>query len=179
MKKIIALMLVLAAMLSLAACKVNPSDSETESYSPDAFRSQLDAAQAEQSEKAAQSVAAASEVQKEIDEYIAEVGKTEPKKKLVIEVVDWANGRKYYEFEFDKKGNFKSRIIYFFFDTLENYNATVEIEGDKEGRRVIDKDKDMKMVVVKDSDYDGSSFDEMYAAYSREDVKDLGYRIVE
>ena len=35
------------------------------------------------------------------------------------------------------------------------------------------------MVVVKDNDYDGTTFDKMYAVYSREEVMSLGYSIVE
>ena len=89
-------------------------------------------------EKAAEEV----EIQQEIDEYIAEVGKTKKKTQLVVEC-ESSIGRKYMKFEFDKKGEYKTQIIYYFYDSLENYVANLEIQKNEDNVKVIDKDKDM------------------------------------
>lgn len=180
MKKIIAVLLVFAAVLSLAACKVesNNKAKKTEPYDPNEYQSNLAAAEAEQSRLVAEKAEAESEIQENIDEYIKEVGKTKKKTQLVIKL-NSSLGKEYHKFEFNKKGEYKTQIKYIFYDTLENYNATLEIEKNKKDSKVIDKDMDMKMVVIKNDRFNGKPFDEMYEIYSREDVKALGYTIIE
>lgn len=182
MKKIIALLLVAASLLSLAACKVNGGEPETTVNPLDAaneFASRQAEVEAEYSRKAAEKAAEEAEVQQEIDEYIAKVGKTKKKTQLVIETVNWSLGKKYQKFEFNKKGEFKSETKYVFYDSLENYFSNLEIEKNRKVARVVDKDKDMKMIVVNNPAYDGLPFDEMYKFYTSEDAKKLGYKVVE
>ena len=179
MKKIIALLLIAATLLSFAACKGDGGEVNTDPIeNANDFAANQAKLEAEYSKKAAEKAAEESEVQQEIDEYIKEVGKTKKKTQLVIEL-DWPLGRKYYKFEFNKKGEFKTQIKYIFYDKIENYNASLEIEKNKENTKILDKDKDMKMLVIRSDGFKGKSFDEMYATYSREDVKELGYTIVE
>ena len=180
MKKITAVLLILATVLSLSACKINSAgNDETTVYSPYDFQSQLAAENAAASEKEAELLKEEAENEEKINNYVKdEIEKTKKKTRLVIEVKT-SNGRKYQVFEYDKKGNFKVRKIYFFLDTMENFYSVADAEDGKPGQKVIDKDKDTKMVVVKDNDYGGTTFDEMYAAYLREEVMRLGYSIVE
>lgn len=181
MKKIIALLLIAASILSLAACKVNGGNATTTADPKDAaneFASNQAAIEAEYSRKAAEKAAEESEIQQEIDEYIEEVGKTKKKTQLVIKSA-WSLGKKYYKFEFNKKGEYKTQIQYVFYDSLDNYNANLEIEKNKKDVKILDKDKDLKMIVIRNDRFNGKSFDEMYELYSTEDVKNLGYTIIE
>lgn len=177
-KKITALLLIFAALFSFAACKVDTSPEQTETFSPNEFQSQLNAQQAERQSQIEASIQAQEEINEEIDEYIAKVGKTKKNKELVIKV-DWALGRKYQKFVFDRKGNTDYRLDYFFFDSEDNYEATIQEAKDNENKKVVEKDKDMKMVVVKNSKIAESTFDRLYEAYGKQEVIDLGYSIVE
>lgn len=179
MKKIIALLLIAATLFSFTACKGNGGAADTDPMdAANNFAAEQARLEAEYSKKAAEKAAEESEVQAEIDEYVKEVGKTKKKTQLVIEL-DWPLGRKYYKFEYNKKGEFKTQIQYMFYNRMENYNASLEVEKNREDAKVIDKDKDLKMLVVRNDGFNGKSFDEMYATYSREDVKELGYKIIE
>lgn len=178
MKKITALLLIFAALFSFAACKVDTSPDQTEPFAQDEFQSQLNAQQAERQSQIEASIQAQEEINEEIDEYIAKVGKTKKNKELVIKV-DWVLGRKYQKFVFDKKGNTDYRLDYFFFDSEDNYEATIQEAKDNENKKVVEKDKDMKMVVVKETKIVESTFEELYDAYTRQEFIDLGYTVVE
>lgn len=178
MKKIIALMLVLATVLSLSACKVNKNNGETEPYDADEYQQEIQKLEEEQSKRAAKEAEEASEVEAEIDEYIEKVGKTKPKTQIVVKV-EYALGRKYLKFEFNKKGEFKSHVIYYFFDSYENYKAMYNSEKNRSDATVIDHDKDMQMVAVRLDEYTENPYDTIYEGYSDPDVIDLGYTIVE
>lgn len=182
MKKIIALLLVAASLLSLAACKVNGGEPETTVNPMDAaneFASRQAEVEAEYSRKAAEKAAEEAEVQQEIDAYITEIGKTKKNVQLVLEIVDWSLGRKYYKFEYDKKGEFKTQKEYYFYDNVDNYKLDLKNIKKASGIKVVDKNEDMKMLVIRDKNFKGKSFDEMYEIYSREEIKNLGYKIVE
>lgn len=178
MKKIIALILAVTAILSLSACKPNKVGGETEPYDANEFQENMSKLEEAQSKKAAEKVEKASEVEEEIDEYIKKVGKSKPKTQIVVKL-NYALGRKYLKFEFNKKGEFKSHIIYYFFDSYENYNAMYNSEKNRSDATVVDHDKDMKMVAVRLDEYMEQPYDKIYEAYSSEQVMDLGYSIVE
>lgn len=177
-KKIISLLLILAALVSLAACKVEPTTQETEPFSPDDFQSQLNAQQSEYQSQIEASIQEQSEIQEEIDKYIAKVGKTKKNKELVLEIGS-PLGRKYQKYFFDRKGNTDYRYDYFFFDSEENYEATVQEAKDGKHSKVVEKDKDMKMVVVKETKIVDSTFEELYDAYTSQAFIDLGYTVIE
>ena len=178
MKKIIALILAFTAILSLSACKPNKDGGETEPYDANEFQENMSKLEEEQSKKAAEKAEEAQKVEEEIDEYIKKVGKTNPKTQIVVKS-NYALGRKYLKFEFDKKGEFKSHVIYYFFDSLENYNAMYSSEKNRSDATVVDHDKSMKMVAVRLDEYMEQPYDKIYEAYSSEQVMDLGYSIVE
>ncbi|MBQ3044517.1 MAG: hypothetical protein IJO03_02485 [Clostridia bacterium] len=179
MKKIIAMLLVFVSLFSLAACKGNGGDVETDPVkAADDFAQNQAAVEAEQSKQAAEKAAEQSEIQVEIDEYIEKVGKTKKKTQLVVELKrTW--GREFHKYEFNKKGEFKTQIKYMFYDTSENYFAELEAWKNRDKAKVIDKDKDMKMLVVRNGSYNGSSFDDMYKFYTMEEVAKQGYMIIE
>lgn len=178
MKKIIAILLALATILSLSACKVNKNNGESEPYDANDYQANLNKIEEEQSKKAAKEAEKASEVNAEIDEYIEKVGKTNPKTQIVVKS-NYALGKKYLKFEFNKKGEFKNHFVYYFFDTYENYRAVYESEKNRDSVTVVDHDKDTQMVVVRLDEYPESTYDEVYKIYSSEATIGLGFTLVE
>lgn len=179
MKKILAILLATASVLSLAACK-GKNEGVTEPADPDVFMSQQLAQEAEQSKKYEEKKQAESKVQAEIDEYIEKVGKTKKNEQLVIKCkVPEHVGREYWKFEFKANGEFKSKTVYYFLPTLEQYNAKVEIGKDDKNNKIVDKDKEMKMVAIKSESATGKSFDKMYKNYTDQKMKDMGYIVIE
>ncbi len=176
MKKIIALLLVAVSIFSLAACKKEPNTDPVENANE--FASNQAALEAEYSKQAAEKAEKESEIQQEIDEYVEKVGKTKKKTQLVVEV-ERPSGREFHKYEFSRKGEYKTQIKYMFLPDLENYFAVLEAEQNKKEVKVIDKDKDMRMVAVRNDRFNGVSFDEMYELYKSEDVKNLGYTVIE
>lgn len=179
MKKILAILLVIASVLSFAACKGKDSG-VTEPADPEAFLSNVEAQNKEASKAAAESIAAESERQEEIDDYIKKIGKTKKNDQLVIQCkVPEHIGREYWKYEFDANGKFKSKIVYYFLPTLEQYNAKIDIGKNDKNYKIVDKDKEMKMVAMESKNATGKSFDKMYKNYIAEGMKDMGYIVVE
>ena len=90
-----------------------------------------------------------------------------------------ATGREFQKYVFDKKGNTEYRLDYFFLDTVDNYEATIQEAKDHQSKKVVEKDKDMKLVVVKRTNIVEGTFDELYESFSSEAFKDLGYTVIE
>lgn len=167
MKKLIAVIAVFAAVLSLCACK-------TKELSPDEKQSKY---AAEESERVAASIQAENDYIDGVNEYSDnEIGKTVKGKKLVIKS-ESSLGYKYNVFEFNKKGNMTARFCYEFYDSIENYKVQSKIE-DRE-RKLVDTDDEARMVVYKYKEVWEQNFDELYEAYSKPEVISLGYSIVE
>lgn len=179
MKKIISLLLILAAVVSLAACKVEPAEpQETDPVNYDEFQEQLNVYESERQSQIEASVQAQEELEKEIDKYVAKVGKTKKNKELVMEKKT-PLGREFQKYIFDKKGNTDYRLDYLFFDSYENYEATVQEAKDNDIKKVVEKDKDMKLVVVKRTEIVESTFDALYESFSSDAFKELGYTVIE
>lgn len=168
MKKFIALLATFAILLSLSACK--PKE-----LSPEEKQSKY---AAEESERVAASLQAENDYIDGVHEYSDnEIGKTVKGKKLVIRA-ESSMGYKYLVFEFNKKGKMTERLSYEFYDTLENYEVQAEIKEDRK-RKLVDTDDKARMVVYKYEEVWEQTFDELYAAYSKPEVNDLGYSVVE
>lgn len=179
MKKIISILLILAALVSFAACKVQPAEpKETDPVNYDEFQSQMNAYESERQSQIEASIQAQAEVEKEIDKYISKVGKTKKNKELVMEISNYL-GREYQKYIFDKKGNTDYRLDYLFFDSYENYEATLQEAKDNKNKKVVEKDEDMKLVVVKRTNIVEATFEELYTSFSSEDFKNLGYTVIE
>ena len=179
MKKIISILLILATLVSFAACKVKPSEpKETDPVNYDDFQNQVNAYESEYQSQIEASLQAQEELEKEIDKYIAKVGKTKKNKELVMEL-ERPVGREFQKYVFDKKGNTDYRLDYLFFDSKDNYEATLQEAKDNDHKKVVEKDKDMKLVVVKRTNIVEGTFDKLYESFSSDAFKDLGYTVIE
>lgn len=168
MKKFIALIVVLVTIISLSACK-------TKELSPEEKQSKYAAAE---SERVAASLQAENDYIDGVHEYSDnEIGKTVKGKKLVIRA-ESSLGYRYDVFEFNKKGKMTERLTYEFYDAIHNYEVQAEIKEDRK-RKLIDTDDKARMVVYKYNEVWEQTFDEIYAAYSKPEINDLGYSIVE
>ena len=178
-KKIVSLLLAVAAVASLSACKVKTeTPQETDPVNYDEFQAQVDAYESEVQAQVEASIQAQEEINEEIDKYIAKVGKTKKNKELVMER-GTPTGREFQKYVFDKKGNTDYRLDYFFFDTKDNYEATIQEAKDNKNKKVVEKDADMKLVVVKRTNIVEGTFDELYESFSSDAFKDLGYTVIE
>lgn len=179
MKKIISLLLILAAVVSLAACKVKPAEpQETDPVNYEEFQEQLNVYESERQSQIEASIQAQEELDKEIDKYIAKVGKTKKNKELVMEL-ECSVGREFQKYVFDKKGNTDYRLDYLFFDSKDNYEATLQEAKDNDNKKVVEKDKDMKLVVVKRTNIVEGTFAELYESFGSDAFKELGYTVIE
>lgn len=168
MKKLIALIAVFAAVLSFSACKRND-------LTPEEKQAKY---AAEESERVAASMQAENDYIDGVHDYSDnEIGKTKKGEKLVIKA-ESSMGYKYLVFEFNKKGKMTERLSYEFYDSIDNYEVQAEIKEDRK-RKLVDTDDKARMVVYKYEDVWEQTFDELYEAYSKQDVNDLGYSIVE
>ncbi|MEE1138751.1 MAG: hypothetical protein U0M02_09775 [Acutalibacteraceae bacterium] len=179
MKKILSVILAAAALFTLAACKVKPSENkETEPYRPEEFQAQVSQLQAERASELAEQQKEKDKLNKEIDDYIAEIGKTKKGKELVLEISS-SRGREYQKYVFNKKGEIDYRLDYMFYNSTEDYDSCLRVVKNDEYRKVVEKDSKILMVVVKYTDPTQSTFDELYGTYSKPEVIALGYKIVE
>lgn len=184
MKKILSVILILAALLTISACKVKPSENqETQPYSPEDFQaevSRLDAEYASEREAAnAKLQQEKEESNKKIEKYVSsEIGKTKKNKELVIEV-STPNGREYVKYVFDKKGMLDYKIVYYFYENMTRYRSRIEVAEGTPNCKIIDKDKKTLMVVVKHTDMDDVSYDEAYAVYTNPELENSDYIVVE
>ncbi len=179
MKKIIAILLVLAAFASFAACKVQPSEiQETDPVDYNEFQEQVNAYESERQSQIEASIQAQEEVEKEIDKYIAKVGKTKKNKELVMEKNSYL-GREFHKYVFDKKGNAEYKLDDLFFDSYDNYEAVLQEAKDNDNKKVVDKDEEMKLVVVKRTKIVEGTFAELYESFSSEAYQKLGYTVID
>ncbi|MBQ4604240.1 MAG: hypothetical protein IJB16_06515 [Clostridia bacterium] len=170
MKKLIALIAVLATVASLSACKMNKELTPEEKQSKYA---------AEESKMVAASIQAENDYIDGVNDFSEnEIGKTIKGKKLVIRA-ESAFGYKYLVFSFNKKGAMTEYLSYEFYDEIDNYNVQKEIKNPYHGKKLVDTDDKARMVVYKYEEMWNQTFDEIYANYSTAEVNDLGYSIVE
>ncbi len=170
MKKLIALIAVLATVVSLSACKMNKDLTPEEKQSKYA---------AEESKMVAASIKAENDYIDGVHDFSEnEIGKTIKGKKLVIRA-ESAFGYKYLVFSFNKKGKMTEYLSYEFYDNLDNYEVQKEIKNPYNGKKLVNTDDKARMVVYKYDEMWSQTFDEIYANYSSSEVNDLGYSVVE
>ncbi len=167
MKKIIAILAVFAALLSLSACKVNMTAEEKQAKE-----------QAEISKNAAASIKAEEDFSEGYDKEVDKLGKTEKGKRLVVKEPS-SYYAKYLVLEFGKKEGLKNKLSYRFFPDAESYDIAVE-GGDGIRRKLVEKDDKARMVVfeIELSDTDKADFDFYYGLYASEASVEAGYEIV-
>ncbi len=168
MKKFIALISTFAVLFSLSACK-------SIELSPEEKQSKY---AAQESERVAASLQAENDYIDGVHDFSDnEIGKTIKGKKLVIKA-ESSLGYRYDVFEFNKKGKMTERLTYEFYDKINNYEVQAEIKEDRK-RKLIDTDDKARMVVYKYNEVWEQTFDELYESYSKPEIKDLGYTIIE
>lgn len=168
MKKIIALIAVLATLVSLSACKVNKTAEERQAEIA-----------AEQSKAAAASEKAEKEYQEGMDKTVDKLGKTEKGERLVVKEPG-VTDPSYLVFEFDKKEVLKNRYKYIFYATVEAYENMLD-GGDGVRRELVDHDDKSRMLVyeVEFEETPEFTFDYFYNMYTQQVAVDSGYEIIE
>ncbi len=168
MKKLIALIAVFAAALSLSACTVNMTPEEKQAYYA-----------AEESKRVAASIQAENDYIDGVNKHSEEtIGKTIKDKRLVIKDF-FTLGYEYRVFEFNKKGDITHHYLYKFYDEIENYEVQLEIDKSSTSKKIIDKDPKARMIVYEIKETAPQTFDEIYQAYSDPAIIERGYSIVE
>ena len=169
MKKLIALITLLATVLSLSACKLNKDLSPEEKMSKYA---------AEESKKVAESLQAENDYIDGVNEYSKnEIGKTIKGKKLVIKVGN-PLGYEYDVYLFDKKGKATEFLSYEFFDSIENFEVQSEMKTFLK-KKIVNTDKEARLIIYKHLETPVETFDELYHAFSSDFAKDHGYTLIE
>ncbi len=170
MKKLIALISVLATLISLSACKMNKELTPEEKMSQYA---------AEESKMVAESIKAENDYIDGVNEYSDnEIGKTVKGKRIVVRC-ESAFGYKYLVFIFNKKGEMTKRSSYEFYDNIDNYEVQKEIKKPYGSKKLVDTDDKARMVVYEYEEMWAQTYDEVYANYKNSEINDLGYTLVE
>ncbi len=168
MKKIIALIAVMATIVCLSACK--PKE-----LTPEEKMSKY---AAEESERVAASLQAENDYIDGVHRYSEEtIGKTIKKEKLVIKDF-FSLGYEYRVYEFNKKGEITKHYLYKFYDDVNNYEVQLEIEPFSD-QKIVDKDPKARMIVYEFKNNAPQTFDELYEAYSDPVLVERGYSIIE
>lgn len=170
MKKIIAILAVLATLFSLSACKPNRKE-----LTPDEVQQSV---AAEQSRRVEESLQAERDYHEGIDEQVdEEIGKTKKGERLVVKATS-ITGTEYIVFEFKKDKTVKKKLGYLFYDNIENYEMILK-NGGGSSRKVIDNDDKARMIVFSYQKFSESDFDSLYKTYSSESSAEMGYTIIE
>lgn len=171
MKKLIAVLSILATVLSLAACSVESGKTTAELVSE---------AEAEKSQLVESSIQAEVEYSEQVVKSVDKMGKTEKNKQLVIKR-PYANGEHYQVFVLDRKGICKTVIDYYYYNSVELFENNNQKQKEKTSRKKIDSDPASRMVAF-EREYDveeRNTFDQLYEFFSDESFKEAGYIIIE
>lgn len=165
MKKITAVLLLLAIMFSATACgKVYfDEDKYNEAQSKEAEKQSV--AQSEQE----------SAIAADKENLEGKMGKSEENKKLVVKRT-YGDHMEYLELIFDKKGNIDYKITYKYFDE-EDYYRTVLGYGDIGSDKMISHDDKLRMIAYKSKDLVEADYEFYYNLYARKDSEI--YQIIE
>lgn len=167
MKKILAIIAVLATVLSLASCKMKNNKTTAELVSE---------AEVERSMLIESSIQAESQREEKIVENIGEIGKSEKKKQLVLK----RDEDHYQVFVMNKKNICTKVRDYYFFESIEAYNIKVS-DKEKGRQKLVHKDPESRMLVY-ESDYDieeRNTYDQIYEFFSDPRYAEVGIIIVE
>lgn len=167
MKKILAIIAVLATVLSLASCKMKNNKTTAELVSE---------AEIEQSMLVESSIQAETQRVEKIDENVDKIGKSQKKKQLVLK-----RGDDHYQVFVMNKKNICTKVHdYYFFESIEGYNIKAS-DKTKGRQKLIDKDPESRMLVY-ESDYDieeRNTYDQIYEFFSDPRYAEVGIVIVE
>lgn len=161
MKRIIAIVSLLAVVLSFAACKANdPTQDPQEALSNQ---------NAVQAEMASASILAETKIAEKMDEVQSELGKTQKNKQIVYNRKD-GNVELKYIVTFNKKNVADEVIVHKFYDYESTYE-TVLGYGDYKDLKIIDNDDELRYIVYKYKEHSfiGQDFEYVYNAVSSAD----------
>lgn len=152
MKKLMALLLASAVLLSFASC--GKKDMTAEEYS--------EYMAAEESKKAVESEKAEELVSEKMDDVSDDLGKTIKGKKLVVKKVDSVDTR-YRVIMMDKKGMGDYMVTYIFANNDNDYN--VLYNAAKNDKDLYKHDKDGRMIANRTDEIPETDFEDFYEGY--------------
>ncbi len=158
MKRAIALLLTFACLLTVSACGKKIYFDEEE-YNSEMSES-ASAAEVSSSKQA-------EDISEAVENTLDEIGKTEKGKRLVV-VYNYKNMDEYIVVEF-KKGVSDSKYYYRYCKTNQKYETLMSVEPDA-GFKIVDHDKNLRMIKYKNSDITPIDFDTYYELYARKDA---------
>lgn len=140
MKRIIALLIVLASVLSISACSFKELTPEEQAASR----------AAKESEYAAEVSSKEAAIVEDKGEVLDELGKSQKGKKLVMRNYSKSDGtERLREIYFDKNGFADYMITYCYYPESNYY--IIRDQGDKGNDKLIDHDDDLRLIVYKKS----------------------------
>lgn len=158
MKRIIAIVSLLAVILSLAACKP-----DTTNQDPQEALSNINAAQAE---REAASILAETQIAEKMEEVDGELGKTQKNKQVVYTRED-GNVLLKYIVTMDKKGMVDEVVVHKFYYNESDYE-TILGYGDYRDMKIIDNDDALRYISYKYEDHPffGKDYEYVYDSVS-------------
>ena len=142
MKKILAIIGVFATIFALASCKqLTPEEADA---SREAARS---IAVSKYEQQLEESLKHEEEIYEDKIKTVAELGKTEPGKKIVYKSKNEIWATKYYVAYMDKNGKLDYTLQYSYYPNMENYEF--DIDKYKKSNEIEDTDKDMRLIIFK------------------------------
>lgn len=160
MKKLMALLLVSAVLLSFASC--GKKDMTAEEYS--------EYAAAEESKKVAESVKVEEAISEKKEDLYSKVGKTEKNKRVVVRSLK-EQTTLYTVYEMGK--DCKTKYIYFynFAPDEKEYQALVETAKNED--KYYDSDKKYRLVILRKEVNNGDEYDQLIEYFSNNDDYEL------
>ncbi len=151
MKRIIALLIALASVLSISACSFKELTPEEKAASR----------AAKESEYAAEVSSKEAAIVEDKGEVLDELGKSQKGKKLVMRNYNQSDGtERLREIYFDKNGFADYMITYCYYPESNYY--VIRDQGDKGSNKLIDHDDDLRLIVYKKSYKDAYDIDITY-----------------
>lgn len=158
MKRAIALLLMLACLLTISACGKKIYFDEEEYYSDLAESSSKAEVESSKQDK---------DISEAVEDTLDKIGKTEKGKKLVA-LYDYGDMKEYHVVEF-KKGISVTKYMYRYCKTDSRYNTLISVTP--EGNfKITGKDPHLRLVEYKSTDISELDFDTYYALYARKDI---------
>lgn len=152
MKRIVALLIVLASVISITACSLNPTPRTKEEVAS--------SREAARSEMAAESSSIEAAIVDGKEEVLEKIGKSQKGKKLVMRDYNKSDDtERFREIFFDKNG-FADYMVTYNFYPASNYKIILN-QGDKRNDKLIDHDDDLRLIVYKKS-YDSYGVEMTY-----------------
>lgn len=142
MKRIIALLIVVASVLSITACSLNKKELTAEE--------KASSRAARESEIAAESSSVEAAIVDAKEEVLDKIGKTQKGKKIVLHDLSPSDGTERYREVYMDKNGFADYMITYNFYPANQYDLILSY-GDRGNDKLIDHDDDLRLIVYKKS----------------------------